>query len=726
MRWRKLLWLAPVVACGGVAVAVIQPPPSGPKAAPPIEGKGEMKPATKLPITQVVLFNSGVGFFSRAGEVDGNARVDLTFPETDINDLLKSMTLQDLDKGRIDSVSYDSREPVARTLASFAINLNNNPTMAQILTQARGERVEVSLPPSAGAQPVTIAGTIVSLEKQKIPAGKDTVLEVEVLNLMTAEGLRAVKLSEVLRIKFTNPLLEAELKRALDVLALSHDTQKKSVSLNFAGEGKRRVKVSYVVEAPVWKTSYRLVLDKDGAPFLQGWAMVENPTDEDWGGVKMALVSGRPISFKMDLYNPLYVPRPTVEPELFASLRPPTYSGGFGKDQAAAMAGGGGMVPLAAPAPAMTRGRGAAKPAGEMAADSVTADGAKEDKQFAKNMGRELSERMNLSGVSSAATASQLGDFFQYLIEFPVSLARQKSAMLPIVNKSIEGTRVSIYNQAVQPKHPLLGLKFKNTTGGHLSQGPVTVFEGSSYAGDARVLDIQPNEERLIAYAIDLGTEVIPQYGPGSNAITSVKANKGIITTVRKFREVRDYKITNRSTTDRVLLIEHPNRTNQGYKVVETAKPTEETAELFRFQTPVAAGKSAEFKVVEERNLSETIQLSNQPDDRILYFIGLTEVSPALKAKLKAALAVKAQWDAVRTNLQQVSAALQAITVDQDRIRKNLKETPKEAPVFDTWLKKLSDQEKEIDSLTAKQKQLLADEVTTRQAYEAFLGNISE
>ena len=205
-----------------------------------------------------------------------------------------------------------------------------------------------------------------------------------------------------------------------------------------------------------------------------------------------------------------------------------------------------------------------------------------------------------------------------------------------------------------------------------------------------------------------------------------MKANKGVITTVRKFREVRDYKITNRSGTDRVLLIEHPNRTNQGYKVVETAKPTEETAELFRFQTPVAAGKSAEFKVVEERNLSETIQLSNQPDDRILYFIGLSEASPTLKAKLKDALTVKAKWDATRRDLQQVNAALQAITVDQDRIRKNLKETPKEAPVFDAWLKKLSDQEKEIDTLTAKQKQLLADEVTTRQAYEVFLAGISE
>lgn len=119
-------------------------------------------------------------------------------------------------------------------------------------------------------------------------------------------------------------------------MSLAHDTQKKAVSLHFSGEGKRKVQVGYVTESPIWKTSYRLVLDKKEKPYLQGWAIVENPTDEDWTGVEMALVSGRPISFRMDLYNPLYINRPLVEPELFASLRPPTYSGAmFKSDQAA-------------------------------------------------------------------------------------------------------------------------------------------------------------------------------------------------------------------------------------------------------------------------------------------------------------------------------------------------------------------------------------------------------
>src|SRR6516165_1572161 len=289
----------------------------------------DLKPAVSLPISQVILFNSGVGHFTRSGEVDGDARVDLTFPEQDINDLIKSMTLRDLSpNGRVAAVTYDSRDPIDRTLASFAINLNNSPSLAQILTQARGEQVEVTLVNTAN-QPGNLTGKIIGVEQQAVPSKEGTV-PVSVLNMWCAEGVRAVKMSEVQRLRFANPVLENEVRRALETLALSHDSQKKAVSLHFSGVGKRKVEVGYVIENPIWKTSYRLVLGKDGGekkPYLQGWAVVENPTDEDWHEVTMALVSGRPISFKMDLYNPLYVARPTIEPELFASLRPVAYSG---------------------------------------------------------------------------------------------------------------------------------------------------------------------------------------------------------------------------------------------------------------------------------------------------------------------------------------------------------------------------------------------------------------
>src|SRR5262245_27274370 len=561
--------------------------------------------------------------------------------------------------------------------------------------------------------------------------------------------MRSVKFSDIQSLRFRNPVIESEFRRALEVLALSHDSQKKSVSLHFAGEGKRKVQVGYVVEAPIWKTSYRLVLTEKAKPYLQGWAMVENPSDEDWSGVRMALISGRPISFKMDLYNPLYVDRPNVELELFAFLRPVTYSGGWKAADGLAANGerldeklnrvpkGGPAASFAPPPGPAGRGFGGGAgvfaPGGAAPADhsfqlAQTADKAKEAerKRFAGDVGRDLAGKMQTGSVGNAATAGALGDFFQYVIDHPVTLARQKSAMLPIVGKDIEGTRVSIYNPSVQAKHPLLGLRFKNTSGAHLNQGPITVFEGSVYAGDTRVLAVQPNEERLLSYAIDLGTEVDPKAGPGAQKITSVKAVKGIVTTITKVTDEKTYKIVNRSQTDRTLLIEHPNRTSLQFKLVDTPKPVEETPEVFRFQTPVKAGETKSFTVKEERDVTTNVTLTNGAENQIRYFISLSEASAGLKEKLQTALKTKGEWDVALRELQQVVADLQRLNQDQDRIRKNLRETPKEADVYATYLKKLSDQEKEIDALTAKQKKLMADEFAAKKKYEDFLASISD
>jgi hypothetical protein len=741
--------------------------------------KQDVKPAVSLPITRVVLFNSGVGYFSRSGEIEGDARVDLSFPEQDINDLLKSMILEDFGGGRIAAVSYDSREPISRTLSSFAINLNGQPTFASILTQMRGERAEIILAPGAANQPGKLSGVIVGVERQKVAAGNATV-EAEFLNMWCAEGLRSVKLSDVQQLKFANPVIESEFRRALDVLALTHDSQKKSVALHFAGDKKRTVQVGYVVEAPIWKTSYRLVLADKEKPYLQGWAMVENTTDEDWAGVKMALVSGRPISFQMDLHNPLYVDRPTVEPELFASLRPVTYRGGFnehrqrttvadstiygvwngsepmvsvapgarsgimpvpgmGPPGAVAGVGGGlgglgggglgdgglggglGGVPQVGAQAPVTFARGAAGPDAAQPGNVKRPDVRLFTKYDVLPTGR-----LNTNAVGNAATAASLGDAFQYAIDHPVTLARQKSAMLPIVGKDIEGQKVSIYNPAVQRTHPLLGFKFKNTSGAHLNQGPITVFEGSVYAGDTRVLDVQPNEERLVSYAIDLGIEVDPQAGAGAQKITSVKAVKGIITTSVKLTEETKYRIINRSQTDRTLLIEHPNRTNQQVKLVDTDKPTEDTPDVYRFQMAVKAGESRTFTVKEARDLSQTVTLTNNADDAISYFSSLSEASPGLKKKLKESADVKKTWDLVHAELTQVKLDLVRLNADQERIRKNLRETPKEAEVYSTYLKKLSDQEKEIDTLMAKLKKLMDDEFQAQKKYDDFLANISD
>lgn len=346
--------------------------------------------------------------------------------------------------------------------------------------------------------------------------------------------------------------------------------------------------------------------------------------------------------------------------------------------------------------------------------------------RFAGAVADKLKESLDLgASVQSVATASALGDYYQYVIDRPVDLARQKSALLPIVNKDVEGQRVSIYNPAVQAKHPLLGLRFKNTTGMPLTQGPVTVFEGSVYAGDARVPDLQPGEDRLVSYAVDLGTEVSTKPGNNTSRITRVKAVKGIVYTDTVVREERVYDVSNRSTTDRTLLIEHPNRKGQGFAFVGEHKPAEEAADVFRFKVPVPAKTDLTYSVTEERPMQSSVQLTNSADDQIRYFINLKEAPDALKGKLREALQVKGTWDKARQDIQAVQQRIQAITADQKRVRENLRETPKESPLFQKYLKTLEAQEGEMDELQAKLKALHGQEAAARQALDTYLANLT-
>ena len=529
------------------------------------------------------------------------------------------------------------------------------------------------------------------------------------------------------------------------------------------------------------------MLDQKNKPYLQGWAVVENPTSEDWNGVEMALISGRPISFQMDLYNPLYISRPNVEPELFASLRPQTYSGALRRDMLAAKTKDEQVAALLREYNRLVKehkfeeAKNIATQANELDPNNPATTAMmemskivhrrdmvdkghndneemnflqiqktlelgsaptepipvtsgkdrwaqiKNRKEYAGKVAEQMKQQLDAGrSVPNVASASQLGDYFQYVIDQPVTLGRQKSALLPIINKDVEGQRVSIYNPTVQARHPLLGLKFKNTSGNYLSQGPITVFEGSTYAGDSRVLDMQPGEERLISYAIDQGTEVSFVIGSFTPRITKVKANKGVITTETLIREETVYDISNRSTTDRVLLLEHPNRKSQGFTFVGDNKPAEEAADTFRFQVSVGSKKDLSYTVREERTLETQVSLTNNTDDQIRSFINLNAASPELKAKLAEALQVKGVWDSTRRQIETVDGAIKTITKDQDRLRQNLREFPRDSEIYIAYLAKFTKQEKEMNDLDAKLADLQKKEVGDKMAYETFLGNISD
>jgi hypothetical protein len=719
---RAYLAAGAVAALSAAALLILQPGHTS--ARNEVKESGKSPSAALLPMSQVVLFSSGVGYFQREGSVEGEQRVDLSFPTQDVNDLIKSLTLRDLDGGRIDAVSYDSNVPVERTLQSFAVNLTSNPSFGAILNQARGEKVEVVLQQAAAGQPATLTGSVIGIETKQQQVNKD-VIRVECLNLWCADGMRSVKLSDVQRVRFLNSIMDSEFKKALETLAQGHDTQKRSVSIQFTGQGKRRVKVGYVVENPIWKTSYRLVLDKPNPkegrkaekPYLQGWAVVENTTDEDWASVKMALISGRPISFQMNLYDALFIKRPVVEPELFASLRPPAYSGAlFSTDGTRLAAGERPRIETEA----LQKKAEAPKPAENFRYDRLR----QANRGYADALKRDLGDRMNLgSSVASAASASKLGDYFQYAIDHPVTLPRQKSALLPILGKDVEAERVSIYNEGVHAKFPLLGLALTNNTGMHLTQGPITVFEGSTYAGDARILDLQKGERRLLSYAVDLGTEVLAARTADSGTLQAVKIVKGIVQTTTKVSEKKTYTVANRNDEARTLLIEHPHRTD--FHLVKMDKPWETASDVYRFKVDVPAGKTVPLTVSEEKDLRSQITLTNSNDQSIRILLNAPVTSPKVKDALEKAMTLKGKMSATQRELQQLERQLRDITTDQQRLRANLREMPPTAEAYKRYLKKFDTQETQIEKFQAQIKELQNDEHAQRKDYEQFLAGLT-
>lgn len=688
--------------------------------------------AAELPIKRIVLFNSGVGYFQRDGQVDGNAHVDLQFPAASVNDLLKSLVLQDQGGGRISTVTYDNRDPVEKTLKSFAIDLTSNPSLGQLLQQVRGEQVEITLAPEKGVT-AAVTGSVVGVEKQKKPAGQNQTVEVEMLNLLTVDGLRSVALDQVQRVKLVKPELQEEFRKALAVLAAAHDKRKKTVTLNFLGNGQRAVRVGYVTESPVWKTSYRLSLDGDKA-FLQGWAIVENTTDDDWKQVSLGLISGRPISFQMDLYDPLYVTRPVVEPELFASLRPPSYSGSLGDDRKPA------MVPPAPAATGMMRGMGMGGPGGMGggmgAAGAAGRAGAEQlgrranqparagkDMEVLLKQSDDKAEALNFrDGVASAAVATELGEYFQYQIEQPVTLPRQKSALLPIVNQDVEAKKLSIYNEGVHAKYPLHGLRFKNTSGLHLMQGPVTLFE-NGYAGDGRIPDMQPNETRLVSYAVDLGTEVAPETKAFNEDLVTVKIVKGILEATYKSRRTKMYTVKNRGEREKLVLVEHP--IDPSWKLVTPEKPAERSRDVYRFEVHAVSGKPVKLDVVEEMTRLNQVELTNSDDETVRFFVRSSGSNPKVKQALEEALALKGKLNDTQREIATEQKALQVIEQDQDRMRKNMERVPQTSEAYKRYLKKFDEQETEIEKRRERVVKLQETAEQQGKAYEQFLANLN-
>src|SRR5262245_36012471 len=280
---------------------------------------------TALPITRVVLYKHGVGYFEREGPVEGDAALALTFRQAEVSDVLKSLTVLDLDGGHIASVSYDSTKPLEQLLADVALAIPDQGSLVGLLPQLKGARVALH---TGVAEPVE--GSLLGVDTTDRQTGEGVVKVVLVSVLDDSGSVRSFDLHHLASLQ----LLDAALRRDLEYYLRTQLSAKKKDARTFTffaqGPGRRTVRVSYTLEAPVWKATYRILLGEEGKPpLIQGWAVVDNTQDEDWEGVQLSLIAGLPVSFVHDLYTPRYIRRPEVRVEETTGVLPPEVEEGI-------------------------------------------------------------------------------------------------------------------------------------------------------------------------------------------------------------------------------------------------------------------------------------------------------------------------------------------------------------------------------------------------------------
>ena len=659
-------------------------------------GSGWAEEANVLPVRVVGLFTSGVGYFQHAGTVSGTGRTALSFHDRQINDLLKSLVVEDLSGTHPDPVVYPSRDPQARLLERFHVNLSGDPSLADILRQLRGTQVRLQ---NHGE---SLSGTVLGVEQRPMALGKKAVPD-WVLNLATDRGLRVVPIKDMGHLELMDANLRADLQQALKILDQGRGQNRKTLLLRFPGQGIRHVRVGYVVETPIWKTSYRLIFPEEGEKArLQGWAIIENQSSHDWEGVRLFLVSGQPLAFTQNLYQPHYVSRPEVDIEKHATIAPPRYEAGMQHDQVEAPR-----------APRLMR-KMRMSPRREVESMYETTARVAADQS--------LWETQAVRPAGLAAKGMKVGALFQFVVD-GVDLPQRRGAMIPIIADMVGVEKVSIYNKSVLENRPLAGVLLKNTTDKHLPAGPVTLFQGGFYGGDARLEELPSGQERLLSYAIDQEVRVLGQAKQTESLVTAGKIVGGVLFLNRKRLARQEYRLENHGKGVKTVIIEHPVR--PGWTLVDTVGLMETTADWHRFRRGVPSSEQVTVTVTEEQIHEQRLDLLRTGSSRMFVHVQGEDFSPTLRRTMERAAVLKQALENLQGDLKENSRQQESLKKEQERIHANLRTVSSGSAFHNRMIRKLDTQETAIEELQAKAENLRFEQKKQREQLETYLKKLN-
>ncbi|HYE01732.1 MAG TPA: hypothetical protein VD963_00715, partial [Phycisphaerales bacterium] len=460
---------------------------------------------------------------------------------------------------------------------------------------------------------------------------------------------------------------------------------------------------------------------------LQGWAIVENTTDQDWNDVRLSLVAGRPVSFQMDLYEPLYVERAQVPVPVVAGVAPRQYQGtnmALGlRDMVAKSVSDqrqpGRGRPAAAPAPA-----GTAVPAeAGSERDFSIADYPASARQ---EMARELSAAdLDAYAPEAAAAAGMVGEVFQYDLSSPVTIERQRSALIPIITASVPTRRVSIFNLADGSQHPMRGVEIINPAeagrGLQLLPGPISVFDGAAYAGDAQIGHIPPGDNRLLAYAVDLDVVALtrPEH---TSSVTRLRIVGGLVEQIVKQRNRVVYGFENKdAAAPRTVLIEHPRLQHGEWELAEPKTAAQTTPSYYRFELELAPKGSGTLTVAQETTERHTVAVTSFDLETVLALHRDGKLSDRVLETFREISRRQGELADLERTLGEVDRQVAAISADQQRIRSNMGAIERNSELYVQYMRKLTEQEGRLEQLGAQRAETLQRLEAGRAALDEYL-----
>jgi hypothetical protein len=647
--------------------------------------------AAELPVRQVILYKHGVGFFERSGTLGPGESARLDFKAEEMNDVLKSLTIEEKGGGKISGLRYDSSIPLDQKLAEFPISIADGQPLSTVLDQLKGAKIEITV----GSEKVT--GEIIGA--RTIQGDKDRHEQEQVSLLLDTGDLRTIELAATSSIHFPDPKIQLQFRDYLATLAGARSKDHRSLYIDSTDAKSREVTASYIIPAPVWKSSYRLIFD-GAEPTLEGWAIVDNTTGEDWTNVRMSLISGKPISFISALYEPKYIQRLAADLAEDRPVAPTVYAGGV----AGGILGG---VPSAAAPPAAPRAMDKKSPFGVTGSIDTAAT---------------LRDTVQ-SSIQLNSESRELGDLFEYSISTPVTVKKNQSAMLPFLQQKIAGRKLLIYSDS-SLQNPFNAAELTNNTNKTLDGGPITVFDAGAYAGEALVETVKANDKRLINYAVDLGTRITTALDSKAQIVREIHASRGVLSARYSANETRTYTIRNVDAKAKTLIIEHPIR--QQYNLL-SAKPAESTAKAYRFEIKLAPNSTEKFPVEEERVYSNTVVISSLTPDQTIVFLENKTLSDAGRRALQQVVDARRQVAAFDAQIKSLDTQISNLTRDQDRTRQNiqsLNQVNGQQQQVDVYARKLADQENQLAKLRDQQTDTQQKRATAQSSLDSFMEKI--